>query len=183
MQHLTESQHNPARPVFLTDKDTEGLKPGDDAHTLLSKRHLIQPSFNSVLQRGCTHTCVHFSGGMFLSRRHSGFSLVSVNKVYTRTPVFTAALLTHMTWKQPRCQSTGEWIQRLQDVYTVDYYSVIKKQWNWVSAVRWMNLEAIIQVKSGRKRKWDVVYEHLSMESRRHGTEKPIFRGGMELQM
>ena len=42
----------------------------------------------------------------------------------TCTPIFIAALF---TWKQPRCPSTDEWIKKLSCVYTMEYYSDIKK--------------------------------------------------------
>ena len=31
------------------------------------------------------------------------------------------------TWKQPRCPSTDEWIKKLWYIYTMEYYSVIKR--------------------------------------------------------
>ena len=47
----------------------------------------------------------------------------------TCTPIFTAALFTTArTWKQPRCPSANEWIGKLWYVYTVEYYSAIKKE-------------------------------------------------------
>ena len=45
----------------------------------------------------------------------------------TYIPVFIAALFTiARTWKQPRCPSTDEWIQKLWYVHTMEYYSAIK---------------------------------------------------------
>ena len=45
----------------------------------------------------------------------------------TCTPVLTAALFAiARTWKQPKCPSTDEWIQKLWSIYTVEYYSAIK---------------------------------------------------------
>ena len=47
---------------------------------------------------------------------------------YTCIPLFIAALFTiARTWKQPRCPSTNEWIKKLWYIYTMDYYSGIKK--------------------------------------------------------
>ena len=40
------------------------------------------------------------------------------------TPMFIAALFT--IWRQPRCPSTDEWIQKLWYVHTMEYYSAIK---------------------------------------------------------
>ena len=44
------------------------------------------------------------------------------------TPMFIAALLIiARTWKQPRCPSADEWIRKLWYIYTMEYYSAIKK--------------------------------------------------------
>ena len=46
----------------------------------------------------------------------------------TCTPMFTAALFTiARTWKQPKCPLTDEWINKLWYIYTMEYYSAIKK--------------------------------------------------------
>ena len=46
----------------------------------------------------------------------------------TCTPVFTAALFTiARTWKQPRCSSADKWVRKLWYIYTMEYYSAIKK--------------------------------------------------------
>ena len=43
-------------------------------------------------------------------------------------PLFIVALFTvARTWKQPRCPSTGEWIKKLWYIYTMTYYSAIKR--------------------------------------------------------
>ena len=47
----------------------------------------------------------------------------------THTKMFIAALFTiARTWKQPRCPSTDEWIKKLCYIYTMEYYSAIKKE-------------------------------------------------------
>ena len=46
----------------------------------------------------------------------------------TCTPMFIAALFTIVrTWKQPKCPSADEWIRKLWYIYTMEYYSAIKK--------------------------------------------------------
>ena len=46
----------------------------------------------------------------------------------TCTPVFITALFTiARTWKQPRCPSADERIRKLWYIYTMEYYSAIKK--------------------------------------------------------
>ena len=49
-------------------------------------------------------------------------------EIDTYAPLFIAALFTiARTWKQPRCPSTDEWIKKLWYIYTVEYYSAIKR--------------------------------------------------------
>ena len=46
----------------------------------------------------------------------------------TCIPLFIAAIFTiARTWKQPRCLSTDEWIKNLWYIYTMEYYSAIKR--------------------------------------------------------
>ena len=43
-------------------------------------------------------------------------------------PLFIAAIFTKArSWKQPRCPLTDEWIKKLWNIYTVEYYSAIKR--------------------------------------------------------
>ena len=52
----------------------------------------------------------------------------------TCTPVFIAALfIIARTWKQPRYPSADEWIRKLWYIYTMEYYSAIKK-FIWISS-------------------------------------------------
>ena len=51
----------------------------------------------------------------------------------TCTPMFTAALFTiAKIWKQPKCPSVDEWINQLWDIYTMEYYSAIKKEEHFI---------------------------------------------------
>ena len=62
-------------------------------------------------------------------------------KKNTCIPLFIAALFTKArTWKQPRCPSTGEWIKKLWYIYTMQYYSAIKRNTFESVLKRWMNL-------------------------------------------
>ena len=65
---------------------------------------------------------------------------------YTRVPLFIAALFTiARPWTQPRCPSTDEWIKKLWHIYTMGYYSAIKRNTFESVLMRWMNLEPIIE--------------------------------------
>ena len=60
--------------------------------------------------------------------------------------MFIAALFTiARTWKQPRCSLADEWIRKLWYIYTMEYYSAIRKNAFESILVRWLKLETIIQ--------------------------------------
>ena len=72
----------------------------------------------------------------------------------TCAPVFTAAQFKIAgTWKQPKCPSTDEWLKKLWCIYTMEYYSAIKKNTFESVLMRWMNLEPIIQSEVSEKGK------------------------------
>ena len=49
----------------------------------------------------------------------------------TYTLVFTASLFTiTRTWEQPKCPLTEEWLKKMWYIYTIEYYSAIKKDQN-----------------------------------------------------
>ena len=75
-------------------------------------------------------------------------------KRYTCTLMFTAALfIIARTWKQPRCAPADEWIRKLWYIYTMEYYSAIKKNTFESVLVRWMKLEPIIESEVSQKGK------------------------------
>ena len=74
----------------------------------------------------------------------------------TCTPMFIAALFTvARTWKQPKCPSTEEWIKKMWYIYTIEYYSAIKKNEIMPFAATWMDLEIII-LSEVRQRKTNI---------------------------
>ena len=61
-------------------------------------------------------------------------------KTVSCTPVFIAALfIIARTWKQPRCPSADEWKRKLWYIYTMEYYSAIKKNTFESVLMRWMS--------------------------------------------
>ena len=70
------------------------------------------------------------------------------------TTMFTAALFTMArTWKQPKCPSTDEWIKKMWHIYTMEYYSAIKRNETELFVVRRMDLETVIQREVSQKEK------------------------------
>ena len=68
--------------------------------------------------------------------------------------MFIAALFTiARTWKQPKCPSTDEWIKKIWHIYTMEYYSAIKRNKIELFVVRWMELESVIQSEISHKEK------------------------------
>ena len=69
------------------------------------------------------------------------------------TPMFIAALfIIARTWKQPRCPSADEWIRKLLYIYTMEYYSAIKKNTFESVLMRWVKLEPIMQRESQKEK-------------------------------
>ena len=59
--------------------------------------------------------------------------------------MFTAALFTiAKCWKQPKCPSVNEWIQKLWYIYTMEYYTPVRKKELLPFATAWMELESIM---------------------------------------
>ena len=70
----------------------------------------------------------------------------------TCIPLFISALFTlAITWKQPRCPSTDESIKKFWYIYTMEYYSAIKRNTVESGLMKWMNLEPIIQSEVSQK--------------------------------
>ena len=68
--------------------------------------------------------------------------------------MFITALFTIAgTWKQPRCPSADKWIRKLWYIYTMEYYSAIKKNAFESVLLRQMKLEPIIQSEVSQKEK------------------------------
>ena len=83
----------------------------------------------------------------------------------TCTPMFiTALFIIARTWKQPRCPSADEWIRKLWYMYTMEYYSAVKKNSFESVLMRWMKLEPIIQSEVSQKDK-----EHYSILTHIYG--------------
>ena len=68
--------------------------------------------------------------------------------------MFIAALFTiTKTCKQPKCPSTEEWVKKLWHIYTMEYYSAIKKNEIMPLAATWMDLETVIKSEVSQKEK------------------------------
>jgi hypothetical protein len=70
---------------------------------------------------------------------------VPTSKKYTCSTMFIAALfIIASSWKDPRCPATEEWIQKMWYIYTMEYYSAIKKNEFIKFLGKWLDLEGII---------------------------------------
>ena len=79
----------------------------------------------------------------------------------------TELFIIAMTWKQPWCPSADEWIRKLWYIYSMEYYSAIKKNTFESVLMRWMKLEPIIQSEVSQKEKHQYsILTHIYMEFR-----------------
>ena len=83
----------------------------------------------------------------------------------TCIPLFIAALFTiARKWKQSRCPSTDDWIKKLWYIYTMEYYSAIKRNTFESVLMRWMNLEPIIEGEVSQKEK-EISYTNVYIQN------------------
>ena len=102
--------------------------------------------------------------------------------------MFIAALFTiARTWKQPKCPLTGEWIKKMWYIYTMEYYSAIKRNEIELFVVKWMDLESIIQSEISQKEKNKyrmLTYIYIwNLKKKKKGYEEPGGRTGIMTQM
>ena len=63
----------------------------------------------------------------------------------TRTPLFLSTLFTRtQSWKQPKCLSTDDWINKVWSVHAVEYTSALKRKEMLTYSTMWMRLEGVI---------------------------------------
>ena len=79
---------------------------------------------------------------------------VSIIQKESCTTMFVVALFTiARTWQQPKCPKTDEWTKKMWHIYTMQYYSDIKRNEIELFVVRWMDLESVIQSEVNQKEK------------------------------
>ena len=75
----------------------------------------------------------------------------------TCTAMFIAALFTiARSWKQPKCPSADEWI-KMWHIYTMEYYSAMKRNENGSFVETWVYLQSVIQSEVSQ-RETNIVY-------------------------
>ena len=91
--------------------------------------------------------------------------------------MFIAALFAiARTWKQPRCSLTGEWIKKVWYIYTMEYYSAIKRNTSESVLMRWMNLEPIVQGEGSQKEK-EILYSNTYIQNLEKMVMRNLFTG------
>jgi hypothetical protein len=86
-----------------------------------------------------------------------GINSNECDSIYSRgtcTPMFSATLFTiAKLWKQPKCLTTDKWIKKMWYLYTMEFYSAMKKNEILSFAGKWMELENIILSEVSRAQK------------------------------
>jgi hypothetical protein len=80
------------------------------------------------------------------------------NKDICSTMFIAALFIIARSWKEPRCPSIEEWIQKMWYIYTMEYYSAIKNNEFMKFLGKWMDLEDIIlsEVTQSQKKSLDM---------------------------
>ena len=98
--------------------------------------------------------------------------------------MFIAALCTiARTRKQPKCPSTDKWIKKMWHIYTMEYYSAIKREEIELFVARWMDLETVIpsEVSQKEKNKYRML-THTYGILKKNGSEASTGRTGIKMQ-
>ena len=106
-------------------------------------------------------------------------------KRYTYIPMFTVALFTiARTWKQLKCPLTEERIKKIWCIYTMEYYSAIRKNEIMPFAETRMGLEIAIlsEVSQTEKDKYHMIIAY-TWNLKKHGINEPIYKPEIESQM
>ena len=122
--------------------------------TMENRVEILLKTGNRTAIRPSNPTVGHTHQGNQNWKRHMYPKETHVPQRDTCTPVFIAALFTiSRTWKQLRHILADEWIRKLWYIYTMEYYSAIKKNAFESVLIRWMKLEPIIQSEVSQKEK------------------------------
>ena len=98
--------------------------------------------------------------------------------------MFIAALFTiARSWKQPNCPSKDEWIKKMWCIYTMEYYSAIKRNKTESFVETWMDLETVIQSEVSQKEKNKYrILTHIC-GTQKNGTDELVCRAEIQTQM
>ena len=76
-----------------------------------------------------------------------------MQKVSCTTMLIAALFTIARTWKQPKCPSTDEWIKKMWHIYTLEYYSALKRNKIELFVLRWTDLQTVRQSEVSQKEK------------------------------
>ena len=86
------------------------------------------------------------------------------------------------TWKQPRCPSADKWIRKLWYIYTMAYYSSIKKNVSESVLMRWMKLDPIqSEISQKEKYQYSILMHIYGIQ--KDGNDEPIHETAKETQI
>ena len=98
--------------------------------------------------------------------------------------MFIAALFTiARSWNQRKCPLTEEWIEKMCYIYTMEYYSAIKRNEIGSFVETWMDLATFIQseVSQKEKNKYRILMHVCGIQ--KNGTDEPFYKAEIETQV
>ena len=97
--------------------------------------------------------------------------------------MFIAALFTiARTWTQPKCPSTDECIKKTWHIYTMEYYSAIKRNETDLFVVRCTEVESVIEREGSQKDKYRMLTHIYGIEENKNVMKNPRGKTGIKTQ-
>ena len=122
----------------------------DIIHVSIPFSQIIPPSLSPTESKRLFYTSVSLLLSRTARHTHRG------NQNWKRNvyPNVNCSTVYNSQWKQPRCPSADGWVRKLWYIYTMEYYSAIKKNTFESVLMRWMQLEPIIESEVSQKEKY-----------------------------
>ena len=108
------------------------------------------------------------------------YALMKPKLKKTHVPKYSLQHYLQQLEKQPRCPLTDEWIKKLWYVYTMEYYSAIKRNTFESVLMQCMNLEPIMQSEVSQKDKYRILMHIYRIQ--KNATGELIYRAVVEKQ-
>lgn len=123
----------------------------------VTNSHTLPVGYSWAVSQKVKHMPIlwsNYATSMYLPKKNESMS-------QTYSWMFITALFCNSPkWKQLKCPSTGQWMNKIWNISTVEFYSATKRNKLLIRATAWMNLN-YTEVKEARGKKKDILYDSI----------------------